>query len=277
MARYFSRSIRRAVVLSMVYGGVILQSGASVADEQLWSDVQRAGVLRCGAAVAAPYVMRDPMTSAYSGFFADMCKDFGEKVLKVKVEFVDTNWDNLIAGLQSKKWDLAMGLNETPERAMAIAFSAAAADDQTTLLINKNNPKFTGAGNKIQDFDKEGVNIVVMAGTAQEKAISAVIKKATILRLPGLDETRLAVITKRGDIIADSSDTNRMFAAANKDWAQEIALDPPLAKQGVSFGLRRDVAPADLHALNIFVTQRREAGEIDKAIEASTAAALTAK
>ncbi|WP_434694779.1 transporter substrate-binding domain-containing protein [Pseudomonas sp. Z1-14] len=277
MARYFARSIRNAVVLSVTCSAVMVHSFSNAAEEQLWKNVQSAGVLRCGAAVAAPYVMRDPMTSEYSGFFSDLCRNFGEKILKVKVEFVDTNWDNLIAGLQSKKWDLAMGLNETPERAMAIAFSAPAADDQTTLLINKDNPKFAAAGNRIQDYDKEGVNIVVMAGTSQEKAISAVVKKATILRLPGLDETRLAVITRRGDIIADSSDTNRMFAAANKDWAREIKLDPPLAKQGVSFGLRRDVSPADLQVLNIFITQLREAGEIDKAINAATVAEVSSK
>ncbi|WEK12211.1 MAG: transporter substrate-binding domain-containing protein [Candidatus Pseudomonas colombiensis] len=42
--------------------------------------------------------MRDARSGQYSGYFVDLCRDFGERVLKVKVEFVDTNWDNLVAG-----------------------------------------------------------------------------------------------------------------------------------------------------------------------------------
>ncbi|MGO7428811.1 transporter substrate-binding domain-containing protein, partial [Rhizobium ruizarguesonis] len=84
-----------------------------------WQGVQKAGVLRCGAAVAPPYVMRDPATGEYSGFFADLCKEFAE-VLKVKPEFVDTTWDNIVAGLQAGKWDLSLALNRTPTRAMAV-------------------------------------------------------------------------------------------------------------------------------------------------------------
>lgn len=39
--------------------------------------------------VAPPYVMRDPATGEYSGFFAYLCKEFAG-VLKVKPQLVDT-------------------------------------------------------------------------------------------------------------------------------------------------------------------------------------------
>lgn len=109
--------------------------------------------------MAAPYVMRDARSGQYSGYFVDLCRDFGQKVLKVKVEFVDTNWDNLVAGLQGGKWDLAMALNQTPERAMAVTFSVPATDYQISLLINKDNPKFASAGNAVADYDKPGFRL----------------------------------------------------------------------------------------------------------------------
>ncbi|MDE3027613.1 MAG: transporter substrate-binding domain-containing protein, partial [Paracoccaceae bacterium] len=96
-------------------------AGAAHADGY-WQKVQAAGVLRCGAAVAPPYVMRDPATGAYSGFFADLCREFAD-TLKVKPQFVDTTWDNIVAGLQAGKWDMSLALNRTPARAMAINFS----------------------------------------------------------------------------------------------------------------------------------------------------------
>ncbi|AOE84117.1 transporter substrate-binding domain-containing protein [Pseudomonas sp. TCU-HL1] len=281
MARFFSRSIRSVIACVATVGALLTQAPAQAAETQIWKDIQKAGVLRCGAAVAAPYVMRDAASGQYSGYFVDLCRDFGEKVLKVKVEFVDTNWDNLVAGLQSGKWDLAMALNQTPERALAVSFSAPATDYQVSLLVNKDNPKFAGAGNTIADYDKEGVTFAVMSGTAQDKAISAVVKTAKIMRLPGMDETRLAVMSRRADVLVDASDTNHLFAVANPDWAKEVLPKPALAKQGVAFGLRRDASAADLQVLNIYVSQRRENGEIDalvdKASQLANAAEKTAQ
>ncbi|MNF23870.1 L-cystine-binding protein TcyA precursor [compost metagenome] len=267
MARFFSRSIRNVIACATAVGALLTQVPVQAADSQLWQDIQKAGVLRCGAAVAAPYVMRDAASGQYSGYFVDLCRDFGEKVLKVKVEFVDTNWDNLVAGLQSGKWDLAMALNQTPERALAVSFSAPATDYQVSLLVNKDNPKFAGAGNSVADYDKEGVTFAVMSGTAQDKAVSAVLKNAKVMRLPGMDETRLAVMSRRADVLVDASDTNHLFALANPDWAREVLPKPALAKQGVAFGLRRSASAADLQVLNIYVTQRRETGEIDALVD----------
>jgi polar amino acid transport system substrate-binding protein len=211
--------------------------------------------------------MRDAKSGEYSGYFVDLCRDFGERVLKVKVEFVDTNWDNLVAGLQSDKWDLAMALNQTPERAMAVSFSVPATDYQVSLLINKDNPKFANAQNSLADYDKPDVTFAVMSGTAQDKAISAVIKHGKIMRLAGMDETRLAVMSKRADVLVDASDTNHLFAVANPGWSKEVLPKPALAKQGVAFGLRRDASPADLQALNIYLSQRRDTGEIDALVD----------
>lgn len=267
MARLLTRVIRNALIGATAIGALLSQVPAQAADTQMWKDIQKAGVLRCGAAVAAPYVMRDARSGEYSGYFVDLCRDFGEKVLKVKVEFVDTNWDNLVAGLQGGKWDLAMALNQTPERALAVGFSVPATDYQVSLLVNKDNPKFSGAGQAVADYDKEGVTFAVMSGTAQDKAISAVVKNGKVMRLPGMDEARLAVMSKRADVMVDASDTNRLFAVANPTWAKEVLPKPAMAKQGVSFGVRRDIAPADLQVLNIYLTQRRDTGEIDALVD----------
>lgn len=271
MARFFPRSIRNVIASAAAVGALLAQVPAQAAETQVWKDIQAAGVLRCGAAVAAPYVMRDAASGQYSGYFVDLCRDFGEKVLKVKVEFVDTSWDNVVAGVQSNKWDMAMALNQTPERALAVAFSVPATDYQVSLLVNKDNPKFSGAGNSVADYDKEGVTFAVMSGTAGDKLISAAVKNGKIMRLPGMDETRLAVMSRRADVLVDANDTNHLFALANPDWTKEVLPEPALAKQGVSFGLRRDISAADLQVLNIYLTQRRETGEIDALVDKASA------
>lgn len=267
----------RGVLACLAFTGFVATSVPARADDaNAWQSVKKAGVLRCGAAVAPPYVMRDPKTGEYGGFFADLCRDFGQKVLKVKVEFVDTTWDNIVAGLQSDKWDLSMALNDTPEREKAIAFSAPATDYNVSFVYNKNNPKVPKGAHAIADIDKPNLTIAVMSGTAQDKAISAALKQAHIMRLPGNDETRLALMSKRADLLADANITNMLLTEAHPDWAAAIQPTPPLAQQEVAFGVRKETSAADIAVLNDYVNSQVKSGSVDKLIKTSVQAMLVA-
>lgn len=271
LSRYARRVLASLAVTSLIGLGV----PAHADDTSAWQNVKKAGVLRCGAAVAPPYVMRDPKTGQYSGFFSDLCRDFGQNVLKVKVEFVDTTWDNIVAGLQSDKWDLSLALNQTPEREKAIAFSAPATDYNVSFVYNKNNPKIPKGAHSIAEVDKPGVTVAVMSGTAQDKAISAVLKQATIMRLPGNDETRLALMSKRADLLADANITNMLLTEAHPEWAVAIQPNPPLAQQEVAFGLRKESSSADIALLNKYVNDQVKSGAVDRLIKTSVHTMLT--
>jgi len=211
-------------------------------------------------------VMRDPASGEYSGFFADLCREFAE-VLQVKPEFVDTTWDNIVAGLQAGKWDVSLALNRTPARAMAVQFSVPAMEYQISLAYNKDNPKIPASAASVADIDKADVTLAVMSGTAQDKAISAAVKTATILRLPTNDETRLAVVSRRADILVDASDTNQLFTQSNPDWAVALNPAPALAKQGVAFGLPHQLSASDVEVVNIFLEERVATGHVDALIK----------
>jgi polar amino acid transport system substrate-binding protein len=255
----------RALPALALMAGLSTTAAYAQTTEGYWQGVQKAGTLRCGAAVAPPYVMRDPASGEYSGFYADLCRELAD-VLKVKPQFVDTTWDNIVAGLQAGKWDVSLALNRTAPRAMAVQFSIPAMEYQISLAYNKNNPKIPAGAKSVADIDKEGVTLAVMSGSAQDKAISAAVKKATVLRLPGNDETRLAVVSKRADILVDASDTNLLFTQSNPDWAVAMNPTPALAKQGVAFGLPRQLSAADVEVVNIFLEERVATGHVDELI-----------
>ncbi len=268
------RFTRQALVCLFASGFVVASVPSRADDGGAWQSVKKAGVLRCGAAVAPPYVMRDPKTGEYSGFFSELCRNFGQNVLKVKVEFVDTTWDNIVAGLQSDKWDLSLALNDTPEREKAISFSAPATDYNVSFVYNKNNPKVPKGAHSIAEIDKPGVTIAVMSGTAQDKAISAVVKQAQIMRLPGNDETRLALMSRRADLLADANITNMLLTEAHPDWAATIQPQPPLAQQEVAFGIRKETPAADIAALNKYVNEQVKSGAVNRLIKTSVQAML---
>lgn len=251
-------------VLALGLAGLVSTQASAQSSESYWQGVQKAGVLRCGAAVAPPYIMRNPATGEYSGFFADLCKDFAA-VLKVKPQFVDTTWDNIVAGLQSGKWDMSLALNRTPVRGMAVQFSTAAMQYQISLVYNKDNKKIGTGMKSVADIDKAGVTLAVMSGTAQDKAISAVVKKATILRLPTNDETRLALTAKRADMVVDASDTNQLLVQSTPNTVA-FNPSPALTKQGVAFGLPKQLSYADVEVVNIFVEEKVATGQVDEYI-----------
>jgi polar amino acid transport system substrate-binding protein len=261
--------ISKVTIRAARFLGAVALSAVSVAasaqqqpTQGYWQQVQKNGVLRCGAAVAPPYVMRDPATGEYTGFFAELCRQFAD-VLKVKAQFVDTNWDNIVAGLQSGKWDMSMALNRTPARAMAVNFSIPATQYQISLAYNKTNPKLPANPRSVVDVDKPELTLAVMSGTAQDKALSAVVKKAKVLRLPSADETRLAVIAKRADLVVDASDTNQLFTQSNPDWAVAFNPTPALASQGVAFGMPLQMSASDVAVVNIFLEEKVATGEVE--------------
>lgn len=262
----FNRRLCLKILPALAFAGIFASSTMASAQEGgLWSAVQKAGKLRCATAEAQPYIMKDPATGEYTGYFVELCREFAE-VLKVKPEFVDTTWDNVVAGLQAQKWDLAMALTATPQRALAITFSKPVTQTEVSLVYNKSNPKLSEP-KSIGDVDKPGITLAVTSGTAQDKLLTEIIKNANIMRLPSADEIRLAVMSKRADVIVDTSSANDVYAAVHSDWAVVLRPAPALNKQGVSFGLRRDTSLADLQALDIFITDLIASGRMDVLIK----------
>jgi polar amino acid transport system substrate-binding protein len=266
--KVFRRLVLQAAIGIASLGS--LAAHASPADDpNVWKQVKEAGALRCGSAISAPWVMRDPITNTYSGLFPALCKEFGEKVLKVKVEFVDTGWDNIVAGLQSGKWDLSQSLNQTPERAKAISFSAAVSTDAVTFVYNKNNPKFAGGIKTVADLDNPNINLGVVSGTSNERLVSNLFKKAKITKLPGASEVNLALMSKRVDMVVDNKSSNLLVSEAHKDWSATFEPSPGLSDQAVTFGVRKDIPPQDLAVLDEFIVAKVKSGEMDKLMEQS--------
>jgi len=263
------RSCLRALSALALIGVLTTSKMAHAQEEGLWTAVQKSGSLRCGAAEAPPYIMKDPATGEFSGFFVELCRDFAA-VLKVKPVLVDTTWDSMIAGLQAKKWDLAMALTATPQRAQSIVFSKTVSATESTFVFNKENTKFSQPKG-IVDIDRPNVTIAVSSGTAQEKYLTSALKKANVMRLPGPDEIRLAMMSKRADAIFDTSAANDLFVAANGKNLVVFKPLPALDKRGVSFGLRRDTSLADLQVLDIFITDNLANGHIDELIKKAVA------
>lgn len=132
------------------------------------------------------FVALNPQTNKYEGFIADDIYNL-EAMTGIKIEFVNTTWSGLIAGLQASKWDIIMtGMGATPERATAVAFSEPYGFISATALVKADNPAKNRA-----DLDKPGNIISTVAGTSQQKFSQRVFKQAKVV---GFNDTAAAVL-----------------------------------------------------------------------------------
>jgi len=242
-----------AGVLTLFFVNVFAEEGS------FREEVQSRGVLRLGVAAAEPHCIKNLETGEWNGVAVDIIRELAN-VLGVKFEAVDTTWDYIIAGLQAKKWDIAAALNATPARTLAVDFSVPFYFFEVSVVYNKENPKFLKKPTKVGDFDREDISLSVLSGSAQDKSLSRVIKKAKILRFSTVDEGRMAVISGRTDAIVSDDATNRLFARTYP-WAEICLPDPPLSREGMAFGFREG-SYADIETLNILITNMRDSGKL---------------
>ncbi len=175
------RDALRRVLPAALTAGLLITTGRIAAGDVSWESsptikaIKAAGVLKAGASIAAPTIFKDP----HSGQLEGICVQIGKEAAKrlgVKLEFDETGWDTIIAGLQANKYDVALaGLFETEQRKKVVDF-VTFGEEGIAFLVRKNNNSI----NTIEDIDKPGVRIATVTGSGSEQMIKRNFKNAQI-------------------------------------------------------------------------------------------------
>lgn len=87
----------------------------------------------------SPYTYHDQETNELVGFDVELGKMIADK-LGVTVEYKETDWDSILAGVQTGVFDLGInGVTYTDERAESFNFSEPYLYDQTVLIVLEDN------------------------------------------------------------------------------------------------------------------------------------------
>jgi polar amino acid transport system substrate-binding protein len=160
--------------------------------------IRQNGRLRAGVAVAAPWLLQDPATREYYGPAVDLVERIAAEI-GVPVEYVDSGWDVIVAGLQSDKFDLTVApLFATPARMEVIDF-VNYTEAGTCYFAKKDNAKV----NSLEDLNSSDVTIVTFTGTGTEEGIREKYPNATInsiVQPPGGQPPIEDVLAGRADV-----------------------------------------------------------------------------
>ncbi len=112
---------------------------SDVREKDLLTQIQEAGKLTIGTeGTYAPYSYHDE-TGDLVGYDVEIGRAIAEK-LGVEAEFVETNWDSLIAGMDVNRYDVVMNqVSITEERLAKYDFSTPYTVTNAVLIVAKDN------------------------------------------------------------------------------------------------------------------------------------------
>ncbi|MEO8605761.1 MAG: transporter substrate-binding domain-containing protein [bacterium] len=198
--------------------------------------VRARGTLRVGLALFVPWSTHD-RNGHLIGFDIDVARRLAAD-LGVQPVFVLTSWSDLVGDLERGRYDIIVsGLAITPERALAVSFSAPYNAADVMLVVNQ---RAAGRRRGRSAFDDAAVRLGVRGGTIAESLAAQRFPRAALVRFDSDDVALAALLagTITG-LVADSPLPEFAFAM-HRD---ALALPgPPLARLDEGFAVRHDNA-----------------------------------
>ena len=116
-----------------------------------------------------PMSFKDPATGDYAGHDIELVKQLASD-MGVEVEWVATDWKNLVSGVAAGKYDITTGASYSMGRAKTAGYTLPVVNVGTVpLTLKKNNGRF----DTWDDLNKADVSVAVTLGTIfQEQALS---------------------------------------------------------------------------------------------------------
>ena len=113
--------------------------GKKSATTDLYDTVKKEGVLKVGTEGTYPPFTFHDQSNKLTGFDVDIATEVAKR-LGVKVEFKETQWDGMFAGLDAKRFDMiANQVGIQPERQQKYDFSDPYIESGAVLIVNKDN------------------------------------------------------------------------------------------------------------------------------------------
>ncbi|WP_439818660.1 transporter substrate-binding domain-containing protein [Weissella paramesenteroides] len=191
---------------SSVYAVVPSASAKSVPAYQ--KNLHKKGTLTVGLeGTYSPYSYRDK-SGKLTGFEVDLSKAVAKK-LDLKVEYSQTKFDSLVAGLGSNKYDVVYNnMGKTKERAAKYAFAAPYLYTKTVMITKKGSDIKSAADLKGK---KSAQSASSNFGQAAKKA------GTNVVSVPGFAEAIDLVNSGKADVTLNSQDSWGVYKKAHPE------------------------------------------------------------
>jgi len=196
-------------------------------DQNLYEQIKEEGVLRVGTeGTYAPYTFHND-EDKLTGYDVEVAREVAKR-LDLEIEFVETKWDAMFAGLNSKRFDMiANQVGIKPDRKEKYDFSEPYTISTAVLVTHKDNEE-------IKSFDDLEGKVAAQSLTSNYKEIAEE-HGAEIQGVEGFNPAMQLLATKRADatvndrlsvldFLQKKGDNVPVEIADRKDEASESAM-----------------------------------------------------
>lgn len=188
------------------------------------------------------------------GYDVEVAQQIAEK-LGVKATFVEGEWDGLLAGIDSGRYDIMVnGVDITEERAEKYSFSDPYAYNRTAVIVNSANDEIQS----MEDLDGKSTANTISSTYAE------VAEKygAAVTGVDDLEQTFELLLSGRIDATLNAEVTYYDYMKAHPDAEIKIAcLDPESTKVGIPMK-KGDETKTLLEAVNKALGELAEDGTL---------------
>ena len=160
-------------------------------------DIMKSGVLKVGTTGDFPgWSFKNPETNDYEGFDIDVARSLAES-MGVEVEFVATDWKNLVSGVVSSKYHMTSSASITTQRAITAGYSDSYYGTGTvamTLAKNIDNVK------NWDSINNSNIKVAVTLGTVFENEAKKSFPDANLVSVEAPAREYQEVISGRADV-----------------------------------------------------------------------------
>ncbi|WP_416260303.1 substrate-binding periplasmic protein [Gibbsiella quercinecans] len=191
-------------------------------------------IIRVGAVNAPPWYQKDLLTDQWTGLVPDVVQAIF-KDTNIKIEYVDTQWGTAVAGLQSNRFDILGGFNNTPERAKAVDFTRPMGSHQMGVLtLEKDTTKYQTWAT----INNPQTRLAAIDGSAAVTLLQPQLDKAQWIIVPDSDNMQLQMESGRADAIVTND--IQMAQYIQKRHQGTMIIPQPVKEQATNMGLRKD-------------------------------------
>ena len=160
-------------------------------------EIVQSGVLKVGTTGDFPgWSFKNPETDSYEGFDIDVAKKLGES-MGVNVEFVATDWKNLVSGVVSNKYHMTSSASITAQRAITAGYSDSYYGTGTVAMTLSKNSNSIDSWEKINN---SGISVAVTLGTVFEGEAKKSFPDSKIIAVEAPAREYQEVLSGRADV-----------------------------------------------------------------------------
>ena len=197
--------------------------------ESAYARVMRTKTLRCGYALYAPMLMKDPNTGEMSGIAADVINAVG-KSLDLKVEWTaEFGFATSVTDLQKGRFDLTcIGFWRLPLEAKQLTYTTPFLYSQMNPYVRADDIRFDNDFTKINDAS---IKIVSADGQMTSKVAKIEFPDAQLIELPNMtsmSEQIENIVTKKADVILGEPAATEDYMVHNQGKLKRVENVRPL-------------------------------------------------